>query len=191
MRESFSSREKYTGAMHEEDLLGTVSREKYLASLGKTGKSAGEYVPYSRAVELVRASQKGDPTNPDRPLAKDLRIGVIEALEERGVLKPGEEDRVKYFTAVGTHLDVFHKTDAFIEFENPKTRHRDMVTLDISLKSGDVKRDEGARADVILTDVPDPDTEEDAYLIKVDELAERIADYITNPPAEREARKTA
>ena len=39
------------------------------------------YVTYNKALELVRTFSQEDPTNPQKPFAKELRLAVIEALD--------------------------------------------------------------------------------------------------------------
>lgn len=132
-------KEKYSGRQYERDYLGGIdpSNEDFLAALKRVKRTSKEgskfpyYVTYKDALDLARKFQpidkrdpkkkRIDPTNPKAPLAKDLRIEILDQL---GV-EDEESDKVKVFTAVGTPLDIFHGVDAFVEIDGK------VITLDI------------------------------------------------------------
>lgn len=175
-------KEKYSGKQYETEYLGAIdiNDKEFLAALERVKKTSKEgskfpyYVNYKNALNLARKFQpidksdpekkRMDPTNPKAPLAKDLRI---ELLDQLGI-KDEESDRVKVFTAVGTPLDVFHGVDAFVEIDGK------VVTLDITLREDiSAKR----KADIIdATELPDPDDEKEAeeYLERVKSIAKKV-----------------
>jgi hypothetical protein len=107
-QESIVGPERFSGRMFEADVLGSVVVKTKWMEVG--------YLPFEKAVELAREFQHGDPTNPEKNFANDLRLAIIERLEKRDFLKLGDEDNVKFYSALGMPLDVFHGIDAFIEF---------------------------------------------------------------------------
>jgi len=70
----------------------------------------GEYRPYREAMDEVRRFQPGDPSDPKCRFANDLHALVALGLD----LENWSE--LKFYTAVGTALDVYHGVDGFFEF---------------------------------------------------------------------------
>lgn len=81
-----------------------------------------DYMPYAEAVEYVKKYQ---PNALSRSrIVRDLRMRVADLCVDTDV-------PVKFFTAVGTPLDIYHGVDAFFE------QGGKLVTLDISLRDKD------------------------------------------------------
>ncbi len=138
----------YMGRLFEEDVLG---RSRWQWS---------EYVPWRQCLEQVRKFQpfQSDPRNPSRPIPRALRNLVATHLGKRGA-------DLRFFTAIGTPFDRFHRVDAFFEIDNA------IVTVGLSL---DPKKDaEAHRTSFVLH-------EEDVFAesgeINVGRLAEVAAD---------------
>ncbi len=171
----------YTGRMHETDLFGSLkidpnARKRY-EQLYERFKQPDGYVNYNRSMDLVRRSYpEGEEVNPDKEFAKDLRLEVLDIFE----IPDDQADSIRFFSAVGTPLDVFHGVDAWIEVSDPD-QGRVEVTLDASLKPDKVQ--EGYKADVIVGDIPDPSDPD--YLKKVEEYAQIIADILAQRIYER------
>ena len=124
----------YTGHLFEREVLG----ECRAAARGHMG--------YREAAELVRKSQ---------PTKKTSTATRLEA--EVGKRLGGA---VKFFTAVGSAMDLFHGTDGFFQFEGF------IVTIDVTMNPN---KDSG-KADVIIC-------EDD--LVDLTALAGRIAREFT------------
>jgi hypothetical protein len=171
----WANQTKETGETYERDLLGYVKESVnlnkesgYSVILGAYEKDKVPYLPFWKAVELVKKLQPSDPTNPAKGFLKDLRLEVIDTLlnfssekiKENPKIKNfqvnlgSDEDRVKIFTAVGSPLDIYHGVDGFIEFEG-KNGKKQIVTFDVSLDK--LKMNKQPRANIILIgEVPDP-----------------------------------
>lgn len=91
---------------------------------------AQEYMSYRDAIDRVKQQQ------PDilkrSPIVTQLRNMVAENCHNKGL-------PVKFFTAVGTPLDIYHGVDGFFEQGNT------IVTVDVSMKDK-----ETYKADVLL-----------------------------------------
>lgn len=82
------------------------------------------YINFKDAMKIVERCQPGNPESPHAVFAGALRKEVSNIL--------GEEYKVKFFTAVGSHLDTKHGIDAFIKVYNQEDQELTQVTLDIS-----------------------------------------------------------
>jgi hypothetical protein len=121
---------------------------------------------------FVKNSQEPnyDPTNPRRGTARDLRVGIIDELN----LTEAEADRVKIFSATQTPLDIIG-IDAFIAWQ-PKPGDREyFVTLDIT---GRLEEKTGKEADIVFSELPDPEENEEAYLEEIEEIAKNAAQIL-------------
>jgi hypothetical protein len=94
----------------------------------------GAYLPFGKSLELVKAHQPCDPSDPEAGFANDLHASVALAL--------GLEDwsELKLFTAVGSPLDFFHGVDAFFELRGK------IVTIDVTINPNKCV----AKADMVL-----------------------------------------
>ena len=189
----------YSGRMFEADFLGSVrdipemrKRIKELwdgTSQTRVGDAALPYLKFQDALTVVREFQPGDPTNPKKELARELRLAVADAL---GV--PEDQlDRVRFYTAVGSLLDTIHGVDGVVEVADERGGVS-IATLDLSLRREKSESNYRAKADIVISDLPDPKEEEDAYLAAVDASAKALADVIRaqqerrrRPPPSRHA----
>lgn len=165
------SPERYTGGELEMDLFDRVNVRdaKFLEALRDAGADQKGYLPYRKAMDVTKRFQPGDPANPKKDYFRELRIAVQEKL---GVDVDKEPESVRAYTAVGTPLDKYHGVDAFMTFTEDGREYT--VTMDATLRKD--KLDDGYKADVMVTDVPSPEDDEDAYLEAIDAIAEKIAE---------------
>lgn len=177
--ESFVER---SGELHEFFLLGEVRHEsrEYQEELKRRGLNKESYVPFKEAFELVKMFQPidretkkpQDPTHPKESFPKDLRVAIADAL---GLTTIEELNRVKYYTAVGSHLDTFHGVDAFIELEGKTPGESRIVTFDVTLRT-EAAAKKGAKANVIIRELNPEDIKK--YLKEVDEIADRAIPFL-------------
>ena len=161
----------YSGKEFEYDLFSQVGTrdEKYLADYRAMQPAENGWLPWHKALELVKKHQPwADPANPSKDFFRELLIAVQEKLS---VDTKNDPDAIQAYTAVGTPLDVFHGVDAFIIMT--VDGHEEIVTLDATLDSK--KIEDGGKADEIVTDLPSVEDDQDGYLEAIDALAERIA----------------
>lgn len=149
----------FTGGIIERELLGKSELPEAYKDI---------YLPYKKALEVARKMQPFDPTDPKPRFANDLHATVAEGL--------GIEDygRLKFFTAVGTPLDVKHGVDAFLELKVDKQTHR--VTLDVTTNP---QKGDKHKADIVFFVPPDGydlTNKEDkiAYSSKIEEVATAV-----------------
>lgn len=119
----------YTGRLFEEEVVG------------KCLWASADYVPYRKAMTMVKQSQPGNPADPPSPAMNDFHALVCEELGAK------DYSAVKCYTAVGSPLDRFHGIDSFVELNGGA-----VVTIDLTTNR---KKDEH-KADIILH-------EEDVY----------------------------
>ena len=105
-------------------------------------------------------------TNPGLPLLRDLRIALADRLE---FVSESDLDRIKAFTAVGTPIDKHLGIDFFLRVD-PKDRSQLPIRIsgDYSIESSKTR----TRADVLVKQLPNPDTDADAYVAAVDQVAD-------------------
>lgn len=159
-------RDFYSGRLNERDVFGEF---KMTDEAKKAFRSAAEergYIAYSKVIDLIRRFPSEDPTNPQKPFAKELRMAVIEALDLED-----EEDmaRIRFYSAVGTALDIFHGIDGWIELqleEGPPV----LVTLDVTLNTQKLEH----KADIIIQEITDPSQNEDRFLEQVEQYALQV-----------------
>jgi len=166
------SREFYSGREFEYDLFGKMdtSSPRYKAELQKIASPNG-YVSYAKALELVKKFQSQDPTNPDKDFLRELRDAVTEKLR----LDTAEEmERIKTFSSLGSPLDKFHGVDAFLAYEENDKEYS--VSLDATRRKE--KQEEGWKADIIISDLPSPEEDEEQYMREIEKYAEEITEKI-------------
>ena len=167
-REGYSPREHYSGRQHERDLFGGINTNSnaYQEEFQRIANERG-YMPRNAALELVKHHQPWqDASNPDKDFLRELTIAVRDHLN----LDAEQSNDVRAYTAVGTPLDVFHGTDAFLTIREGGREF--VITLDATRNAK--KLEEGGKADVIVGDMPTPEDEEDAYLAAIDSIAEEV-----------------
>lgn len=160
--------------MFEDDFVGSIPKDAdYKNALLKLQEKAGKngYVGFNDSVDLVKKFQPWDPSNPGKDFARDIRIEIIDRLN---LAKEEDMERVKFYTAVGSPLDVFHGVDAFLEYAGEEGEiYR--VTFDLSLDPG---KEEKHKADLVVKELSDPQTETEKYLEEVAQIAEKAAALI-------------
>lgn len=82
------------------------------------------YINFKDSMGLVEKCQPGNPENPSAFFAGALRKKISDLL--------GDQYIIKFFTAVGSHLDTKHGVDAFLKIYDKEGRELGYVTLDIS-----------------------------------------------------------
>jgi len=178
----------YRGRELELDLFDRVNTAdpRYKAELARVIKDRESgYVEWPKAIELAKKFQPAPPENPKRDFFRELLIGVQEKL---GVDIAKQPDSVRGYTAVGTPLDRFHGVDAFVTYADRGKEY--LVTLDATLRPEKII--EGHKADLMITDLPTPEDDEDGYLEAIDAYAGRIAEFIrTEQERERGYRRPA
>ena len=138
------------GAEFEWDIFGSVDRNNpaYQKELQKIAKPNG-FVFYRDALKLAKNFQPGDPRNPDRGFARDLRI---EILDELGLTDEKDMDRLEFFTAVGSPLDKWHGVDGFFELKQ-KFGASLRVTIDAATvdEHEKIARGQNLKADILIS----------------------------------------
>ena len=157
----------YTGREFERDIFGTFRiTPAYQRALReakeKAAREGRSVVPYHIAERLVTEHYGGDPTNSDRPFAKDLRIEVCDAL---GLESETELDRVKIYSAVGTPLDL-HGIDALVRYDDGR------LVVDVTLDATLDPHKFVYKADFIISEIAAP--EEADFESQVDGWAEKV-----------------
>ncbi len=96
------------------------------------------YLKYKDAMEIVEKCQPFDPENPTPFFAHHLHKKVLEKLNL------DNEDKLKFFTAVGSHLDHNHGVDAFFKLYSKHGEEISRATIDLT------EREKRGKADMIL-----------------------------------------
>jgi len=177
---NYKSRLGQTGNLFEWQFIGEVDTktreyQKELQRLQEAATLKGGmrgHIPYEEAVELAKKFQPYDPTHPNKPFARDVRISLLDLMINKKLITDSEEDqdRVKFYTAVKTPLDTFHSVDAFIEFKDSKGK-KFLTTFDLTLNPHKKEH----RSDIIVTELPDPNLDEDKlrYLATIEDYAQK------------------
>jgi hypothetical protein len=131
------------------------------------GKKYDTYVPYAQAIELVKQHQPS-PLERSKPL-RDLRAKV--ALLCGNISVP-----VKFFTAVGTPLDIYHGIDAFFE------QGTHIATIDVSLRDK-----ESYKADILVNVTLSNEGEISIDEKEMQHCAEQIATLLNAEPFKKAA----
>lgn len=182
-------RDFYSGRMNEQDVFGEFKPTKEGLNAFRAEARENGYITRERAIELIRQYTKEDPTNPSKPFAKELRLAVIDQL---GLEDDEDLDRIRFYSAVGTPLDVFHGVDGWIEFCS-ETGFPIMVTLDVTKDPERVvEKKEQGKVDLIILEMPDPSEDEKGFMNAVDisarEIARRMKPYVNTMLRRREQR---
>lgn len=191
---SLESKMGLTGNLFEDQSIGVVKTQspEYQKELAQVRQEEagqgmkGGYIRFRKAVELAKKFQPYDPTNPNKPFARDLRIEVLDKMIERGWIGETEEDqdRVKFYTASGTPLDTLHSADAFVEFEDKNGKvHR--VTFDLTMNPN--KR--AYKDNIVVHELPDPNLEEELeeYNKTVKDYAEQVIKKIEDKKIDKKS----
>lgn len=175
MKQRFESKFEQTGGLFEEELVGEadIKNPEYQKELKITQEQEARaikkegYIRFWEALKLAKKFQPGDPTNPQKPFGRELRIALQDLLK----LKTGEEmDRVRFYTAIGTPLDKIHGVDAFVEYEDldKKLYH---ATFDFTTNP----RKKVYKSDIVVLEkeLPDSQLDSSGFLEKIEEYAKR------------------
>jgi hypothetical protein len=176
----FESKFEQTGNIFEWQFIGEVDVKspEYQKALKKLQEESGKekkkgYIGFEQAAEFAKKFQPFDPTHPNKPFARDVRIGLLDLMMGKKWITESEEDqdRVKFYTAVGTPLDKFHGIDAFMEYKDPNGK-KYRVTFDLTLNP---KKPE-AKSDIVVSELPDPNAEEEKirYLATIEQYAQKV-----------------
>lgn len=181
-----TSTEQYKKAFERMLILSSNKEEDIHEQQLSKQQDAPPYLEKERALDLIREYYKDhgiDPTNPDaeaQPFLSELRLAVIEHLD----LQTEEQmDTIKIYTTVSssghkaktlTPADYHWGTDAFIDIHD-RYGVAKTVTIDIAKD----KKSHGSNADVLVDDrLPDPITNSDQFLHKIDQVAGVIVEKL-------------
>lgn len=151
-----------TGAEAERDTFGRVKLGKMFQETLRA-KSKDGYLQFAEALEIVRKFTENDPEAPEAEFAKDLRLDLLDLLEEAGYT----EGKLKFFATNGTPIDRYHGVDAFYEYFEEGMAYPAGVTLDVTKNSN---KGTEYKADVVFTVPPEPEAED--YLAYVSQIAQ-------------------
>ncbi len=165
-RDIFRGREIFTGRMAEADLFDRWVPSKKAVNILEEWKTSGRFIPLEEMMDLVRTSPQGNPLNPSKPFARELRKSIASFLS----LSKDDENQLKFYTAVSSPLDLHGGTDAWIELID-KTGVRRVVTLDGTINPNK----DSTKADVLIGEVPDPTEDQSGFQHQVQYIAERVA----------------
>ena len=116
-----------TGKIFEWCLLGSCK--------ATIGYQEAQYLDFKKSLEWVKNNQKSDPTGkPEKAFAQAIKRGIAKKL---GVLY----HEVRYYSAIGSALDIFHGIDAFVEYGGK------IVTIDVTKESHKTYR----KANILIT----------------------------------------
>ena len=160
----------YTGSMAESEAFGEVrgymEHHEWLE-----WKRENHYMAYRESMDLVRKAQLGDPTEPNPRFASDMQATLVEKL------CPGEYDKVRFYTAVGSNLDYQHGVDAFFEVKI-NDKQIIIVTMDVKIYNPD-----SVKADILIVFPPeglDPKDDHDEYYALLENSVMDIIDMINS-----------
>jgi hypothetical protein len=121
-----------TGRLLEAEVFGTIT---------VAWKGEMKYVPYKEALNFCRSHQpKGwDPIDPSTRTGSNLYASVAMGMER--FIGDFDWEELKFFSAIGSPLDVFHGVDGWFEFRGI------VVTVDLT---ANVHKANGYKANVIL-----------------------------------------
>jgi hypothetical protein len=116
------------------------------------------YLPFAKALDFVKQHQPG-PLERSKTV-KDLRSKIAELCMDT-------KTPVRFFTATGTPLDVYHGVDAFFE------QGGRIATVDVSLREKEI-----TKADVLLHASMDEEGKVSVSEEEMSYVAQRIADVL-------------
>ena len=119
---------------------------------------------FFEAVALVESFPAEDPTQPSKPILRDLRLQVAEKLG----MEDEDLDRIKAYTSVDSPLDILFGGDMFLRIDG---RDPDRASVYITFDYTTNPDKKTTKADVLIKELPDPDLEEEKYIKAVDEVA--------------------
>ncbi|HVY36017.1 MAG TPA: hypothetical protein VG982_01955 [Candidatus Paceibacterota bacterium] len=114
------------GKLVEQELLGKVKKEIMEFNGLHEIKT---YQPYKTALQYVKNHQYGDPEKPHRFFPKSL-IGKIK--ENKELFSGNGEEKIAFYTAIDSILDLKHGVDAFFEYRKNAKEPVVRVTFDVT-----------------------------------------------------------
>ncbi|MFZ2153711.1 MAG: hypothetical protein WAV16_00595 [Candidatus Moraniibacteriota bacterium] len=167
----FEERGCYTGRQMEAELLGSLENPRDMPELEKKFKEAG-YIRLKDAMQVIKRHQPfEDPSDPNPRFANDLHAKVAEKLNIDNY------ENVRFYTAVGTYIDLANGVDAFMEID--KDGETIFVTLDVTINS---KKD-SHKADVVFfvsSNGIDPKENRAEYMEKIEEVSNSVVEAFNN-----------
>jgi hypothetical protein len=119
------------GHIVETELLGEVGKEKYERT---EFPNLEAYLNFKQSIDLVKKTQPWEnPARPEAAFAADLRKAVskkLAAIPDNFTYAPQD---LEYFTSVGSHLDKFHRIDAFLEYTNRQSGKKTRALVDVTI----------------------------------------------------------
>lgn len=197
----------YTGRMFERDFIGSVKKDnayydaladwaRFEAAQKMRGKfedmprpdispenEKNTYLSFNHSLDIAKRFQDDDPLNPQKELARDLRLEVADML---GLMEEEDLERIRFYSSTDTPLDWYHGTDCFVEYVD-KNGEAHLFRFDLTenpQKSDNAFNKKGA---MIVSDLPDPQEESDAYLGKIHSIAEEVVNQFRTEESERSA----
>lgn len=154
----------------EESLLGKVTAPENIEKM----KSI-DYITYESAKNLVKRMQRwSDPSDPEPGFANDLHASLAEELNL------DDFSELKYYTAVGSKLDYFHKVDAFFEWEVPNFDQKKciaLVTVDLTINPNKLKSGM-YKADILVFIDDDVLDDKEKYLRNMKEWSNKMSSVL-------------
>jgi len=145
--------DRYSGRDLEADVLGTPKFDKKrYRDLLANNQEPGGFVARGKIIRIIRDAYTGDPANPEKDAPQEVLINLRELL---GFEDDEDIDRVRFYSAVGTPLDIFHGTDGWFEI---KTDNGSLIeiTVDITQNTNLDLEEAKRKADLILVETSDP-----------------------------------
>jgi len=153
-----------------------LRKQRALESSGDHYKKE-DYINYKDSMKIAEECQPFDPENPTPFFASSLRKKILEKIDI------SEGDKLKFFTAVDSHLDHKHGVDAFFKLYNKNDKELSCATIDIT------GREKQGKADITMTmpkeqrDLYDPSSDEfdeKEFNIRLELEADRIIRKLEN-----------
>ena len=171
MRMEFPPQEHIFRGLEEEQAL--LGHKLDWEDLLKKNKISSERKPFRKWVEIIQNIYPENPAVPQRKWGKDLYNFVADQLK----LNLDDIESLKFYKTIGTDLDRMG-VDCFFIFKNPETYKEAVFTIDLTINP---KKDEAKADMVVKTDeIPDHRTDEEDYIVKMEKLAEQIAEQLKN-----------
>ncbi|MFA5163660.1 MAG: hypothetical protein WC441_04025 [Patescibacteria group bacterium] len=162
--------EEFTADKKEKDEMAEYFRRKNLVDKYHNEiYKFDTYLPYDKAIELVKDCQPFNPESPSPDFAKKLHAAI------ESYIKIGDGLSLKFFTAVNSHLDYFHGVDAFFEISDQSDNIAARTTIDIKKYNPE----KAIKADLLMvvteTEKEAYEKDDQAYQDRINQEARKIA----------------
>ena len=165
------------------------------------GPPAKNYLRLRKAMDLARKFQPGNPSLPQKPFARDIRLEVIKLFEEKVLkrkAKPEERMRFRFFTAADgskegganhSPMDKFHGSNAWLEYSD-ENGYLSFATFALLLR-GENRDPQGRNIIVRKSELPDPyiEGEADKYDLAMKKFAEQVFQKMFGPEDAKKIRE--